>query len=1014
VITILAVLVFAAPPDSGGAAPAVAGGPERRAPGAIGLAAPVTAPPPGFHCEGPGPACYILIPVGVTELESPERLDPALETAAAAGLRVIVRLTGEGIVPEAGAPTEPSDAQDRFTAAVGAWAARVGGLARHAGHRVSAYQVLDETATRLTPHAYAFLLKEAAVMVRSARSGLLVVAPPIRPDGTAWMRAVLAADAAPYLDVLAACGAGSLPALLELRDTGHPRAAAWVTDESLGPEARPWIATRAWLESMEAGADAVILDDGQDGDSGIGAALSWLRDVLPPGAAPTAIAALPIEFTPPAGGGPPASIFVFDPVEREGLLAYRAAGEAGPPAAGAPVLPVPPTIRFIVRTPLDWLDLLDPARLVRRRLAEPVVTGAVAEVGLRDHYLMLRFRIATSAVPLQESERVGAAADLSAAEIIARERTVAAAQGARLRNYRAGATVSLHYRIASLAQSVDVTTENRVYVHGGAQDYEQLELYLDGARWRGKTPPHLPFIQPDKVSEVPLDIALDEAYRYQLAGRDHFEGRDCYVLEFAPVEEGQTLYRGRVWIDAATFARVRMDAVQEGVKQPVRSNQVDYRFGEVRGPDGPYRLPVEVLGQMTFEVVGFNLVVERRVRFHDFAVNPDDFESSLRAAHASGRALFRETAGGYFRLDPSGGVESLASASTLRNAFLLAGISIGVEGDPGFPFAGVNFFDFDFRGSGTQFNLAWAGPYVDISWTHPEFARPREGRRPLALTLQGSFNAFAERDKVAHLLDTPRNEYVDVYTETMRAELAVPLGHHLRGTVEARATWLGFTEHHDTDPAFVLPSSTLERAGLLRLEWSRKGWLADAWAESSRRGRWEPWGLPGTPFSREDRDFTRRGAELRKTFHPGPFHKIGFGISGFDGRGLDRFSRFQLGDFRSARVRGFNGSGIHFDRGVVARAEYSFSLGTALRIDLALEHGWLRGEEDFGPDTQRVLGAGAGVQFSGPWSTLVVVRTSYGIDSTLADKGGGGDVRIVFLRTFDRWGRRKPAQSATP
>ncbi|MGH9750800.1 MAG: hypothetical protein ACRD6R_12855, partial [Candidatus Polarisedimenticolia bacterium] len=839
------------------------------------------------------------------------------------------------------------------------------------------------------------------------------------PDGAAWLRAVLAADAAPYLDVLAAAGADALPALLDLRDAAHPGAAAWVTGGRVGGEAPPAAAIRIWIESVAAGAEAVILDDGQDGSSGMGASLAWWRALLPPGAAPTAMTAAPIAFMPPPGAAPPASIFFFDPVEREGLLAYRAAGEAAPPDArpdsGPAAGPDPQgTIRCVVRTPLDWLDLIDPVTFARRRLGEPIAPGAVAAVALRGRHLMLRFRIAAAAVPLQESERVGAAAELSAAEIIARERTVAAAQRRRLRNYRARATVTLHYRIASLAQSVDVTTENRIYVHDGGQDYEQLELYLDGARWRGRTPPYLPFIQPDKVSEVPLDIALDEGYRYALAGRDRFEGRDCYVLEVAPVEEGRSLYRGRVWIDAATFERLRMDAVQEGVKEPLRSNQVDYRFGEVAGPDGPYRLPVEVLGQMTFEVIGFNLVVERRVRFYEFAVNPEDFEASLRAAHASGRALFRETDGGYFRLDPTGGVENLASASTLRNAFLLAGISIGSEGDPSFPFAGVNFFDFDFRGSGTQFNLALAGPFADVSWTDPEFARPRAGRRPLALTLRGTFNALPERDKNARLLETPREEYVEVLGETVRAELAVPIGHHLRASIEARATWFNFGDHEATDPAFVLPPSTLERAGLLRLEWARKGWLAGAWAESARRGRWAPWGLPGAPFDRDDRDFTRRGAELRKTFHPGPFHKIGVGVSGFDGRSLDRFSRFQLGDFRSARVRGFNGSGIHFDRGVVARAEYSFSLGTALRLDLALEHGWLRGEEDFGPETQRVLGGGAGVQFSGPWSTLVVVRTSFGIDSTIADPGGGGDVRIVFLRTFNRWGRRKPAPGAAP
>jgi hypothetical protein len=192
----------------------------------------------------------------------------------------------------------------------------------------------------------------------------------------------------------------------------------------------------------------------------------------------------------------------------------------------------------------------------------------------------------------------------------------------------------------------------------------------------------------------------------------------------------------------------------------------------------------------------------------------------------------------------------------------------------------------------------------------------------------------------------------------------------------------------------------------LRLEWNRAGYTVAAWGEGARRTAWEPWGLPGTPFSPDDRDYTRLGVELRKQFRFGPFSKVALGLSGFEGHSLDRFSRFELGDFRSARVRGFNGSGIHFDRGAVAEATYSFSLGGTLRVDAGLELGFIRSEEDFGPGFQRVLGGGLGFQFSGPWSTLVTVRVARGLSSTIPDKGGGGDVRVVFFKTFDRWARR--------
>ena len=47
-------------------------------------------------------------------------------------------------------------------------------------------------------------------------------------------------------------------------------------------------------------------------------------------------------------------------------------------------------------------------------------------------------------------------------------------------------------------------------------------------------------------------------------------------------------------------------------------------------------------------------------------------------------------------------------------------------------------------------------------------------------------------------------------------------------------------------------------------------------------------------------------------------------------------------------------------------------------------------------------------EFSVPWSTLMNVRMGRGLSSTIQDKGGGGDLRFVVFRAFDRWSR-KPA-----
>jgi hypothetical protein len=118
-------------------------------------------------------------------------------------------------------------------------------------------------------------------------------------------------------------------------------------------------------------------------------------------------------------------------------------------------------------------------------------------------------------------------------------------------------------------------------------------------------------------------------------------------------------------------------------------------------------------------------------------------------------------------------------------------------------------------------------------------------------------------------------------------------------------------------------------------------------------------------------------------------------------------------------VRGFNDSGIHFDRGLVAEASWSFPLGRSLRADLGVQDGFVHCGDDFGDGYERVIGSGLGLQFSGPWSTFVNVRLSRALSTTIPDKGSGGDLRVVFFKTFDKWSRkggshRPPAVPVVP
>ncbi len=55
-------------------------------------------------------------------------------------------------------------------------------------------------------------------------------------------------------------------------------------------------------------------------------------------------------------------------------------------------------------------------------------------------------------------------------------------------------------------------------------------------------------------------------YKFQLAGTESLGGRPAYILEVEPVTESKFLYRGKIWVDAAEFAVVKILA--EPAKNP--------------------------------------------------------------------------------------------------------------------------------------------------------------------------------------------------------------------------------------------------------------------------------------------------------------------------------------------------------------------------------------------------------------------------------------------------------------
>ena len=99
---------------------------------------------------------------------------------------------------------------------------------------------------------------------------------------------------------------------------------------------------------------------------------------------------------------------------------------------------------------------------------------------------------------------VGAVRGLTAEEIVARERAWDAGQRERLQSFTAHMKTSLRFRIAEVNETFDLTIEGPFFMRRGEPaDWKWEQFYLNGVRWKQRTLPKLPILQPEKVTTLP-------------------------------------------------------------------------------------------------------------------------------------------------------------------------------------------------------------------------------------------------------------------------------------------------------------------------------------------------------------------------------------------------------------------------------------------------------------------------------------------------------------------------------
>jgi len=622
-----------------------------------------------------------------------------------------------------------------------------------------------------------------------------------------------------------------------------------------------------------------------------------------------------------------------------------------------------------------------------------------------DHEEQIDKNVTKEAIEIQTKKGI------TVEEIIRNHQAYKAYEDSIQPRYIARDTTKLRFTIEA-GESIEATIAGDYFSEPqGRKDWVWQDFYVNGVKWKYGKIPELPLIQPEKVTQLPLDLHLTNDYRYTLVRETDLLGYHTYEVRFEPPPNAPAalpLYRGTVWIDSKTWARIRISMIQLNLTGEVLSNEERVDFTpfardsyrtltaaevEKSDPRDVLWLPKLVSAQQVISAGGRANPVLRETDFTNFRIDPTDFEGALKTASASDARMVRET--------PKTGMQYLEKTATgervakegfdLSRKFLLGGVhhDAGLQ-YPVLPLGGIDYFNFNLHNTGIQTNVFFAGIVVVANATNPNVANTRTN---VGLDFFGI--AVPTTSTVYRGGIEQKNEAV----RSLGTSLTLRAGHPFLqfGKIDLSLGLSHVRYSRDTDTAdnFTIPTSTFVVSPSVDMQYSRWGWVASGFYEYNQRTQWKPWGLL-SEYSDNQKSFADFGGTVGKSFYLPKFQRIGLEVNYLDGTHLDRFSKYELGFFGTQRVHGIRSGSVRAEKMTLTHLTYGFVFSDQFRIESYYDYALVT-DRTAGYDREPFQGVGIGGQTIGPWGTLL--RLDLG--KTIGRNAQSGFVaNVVFLKLF--------------
>jgi len=568
-------------------------------------------------------------------------------------------------------------------------------------------------------------------------------------------------------------------------------------------------------------------------------------------------------------------------------------------------------------------------------------------------------------------------ADLTVEEVIARWQQYRESQRQKLDNFMADCFLNLHFESTNVGSGFDISIQYREFTNReGLIDWAQTAFYVDGSKFSNKREFPLPQLEPEKVMTRPLELKLNEKYQYKLLGTESVDGILCYVVSVEPNVEGETLFSGKVWIDGETFRQVKQYFRQRGSKSNVVSNVETQSFALVSdGKGNQFNLIKSIAAQQLLNAAGRDFVLQKTYSFSNYSINSAAFDGDLTAIENSDAPMFRDTGEGLRTLRKRGDERVLDPKPSQRVRAIVGGAMYDGTFTFPIPIAGYSLSDFNWRNTGDQLSIFFAGPVLLSNLSRQYGTKFRLGVDLALSGLPGNNRLY-----------NGGTELKDRTLWTWEEDVGLRATWQATTSLSITGSWyMGYQYFHgnsDTSNLFVTPRNGVVLLPSAEVKYAHRGYIFDAQATRGDRLGWREYGYAASPPPGNG-SFTKYSADFNKTYYIGKFTKAGWDFGYYGGDQLDRFSRYWPSFFSTPRLHGIPGGVDSFDAIAMGNVNYGFNVMDFIKFEGLYSYARARNTDE-SRAFKKFDGVELNVSTAGPFGTFIQGTISYALDANLA------------------------------